>query len=473
MQVEPALVADIKFIKPSHKKSSVLSVPAIRQPLGDNTQITQRLASDADDLYKVLHAVVPSACIFTSVPIPEQEVLASVTNIPSEETVTRTLSEATITSTPSEATVTSTPSEVTITSTPSEATVTSRPSEATVTNTPSEATVTSTPSKETIISTPSEVTVTSTPSKVPSKATVASTPSEVPSEATVTSAPSKATITSTPSEATVTSTPFEVPSKATITSTPSKATVASTPSEVPSEATVTSTPSEMTVTSMPSEVAEYSETSANSVTIPAPLTALHKDLYYNMANDELEKEAEKLFCDLSISEQEAEALVDATIMQQASAQWREQRNGRLIGSIFHDIYVRKRSTGPESLIKRVMGYEQSDLNHVPAIKWGVENECVARQLYTNVMSTKHDNFACKLTGLWVSPLYPANDAPTIARSSMMSKPLSARTKSPYFRCLSKPLLTVICRSDTRPLQHLEMKETAPVEVVATRNLMVL
>ena len=407
LQVEPALVADIKFIKPS-KKSSVLSVPAIRQPLGDNTQITQRLASDADDLYKVLHAVVPSACNFTSVPIPEQEVLASVTNIPSEETVTSTLSEATVTSTPSEATVTSTSSE------------------ATVTSTPSEATVTSTPSKATITSTPSEVMVTSTPSEVPSKATVASTPSEVPSEATVTSAPSKATITSIPLEATVTSTPSEAtvtstpskatitiipseatvtstPSEATVTSTPSKATVASTPSEVLSEATVTSTPSEMTVTSMPSE---YSETSANFVTIPAPLTALHKDLYYNMANDELEKEAEKLFCDLSISEQEAEALVDAIIMQQASAQWREQRNGRLTDSIFHDIYVRKRSTGPESLIKRVMGYEKSDLSHIPAIKWGVENECVARQLYTNVMSTKHDNFACKLTGLWVSPLYP-------------------------------------------------------------------
>ena len=53
-----------------------------------------------------------------------------------------------------------------------------------------------------------------------------------------------------------------------------------------------------------------------------------------------------------------------------------------------------------------MGYKQNDLSHVPAIKWGVENENVARQLYTNVMSTKHDNFACNLTGLWVSPLYP-------------------------------------------------------------------
>ena len=153
-------------------------------------------------------------------------------------------------------------------------------------------------------------------------------------------------------------------------------------------------------------MAEDSETSTNSVAIPAPLTTLHKDMYYNMANDELEKEAEKLFCSLSISEKEAEALVNATIMQQASAQWREQRNGRLTGSIFHDIYVCKKSTGLEPLIKRVMGYEQSDLSHVPAIKWGVENESVARQLYTNVMSTKHDNFACNLTGLWVSPLYP-------------------------------------------------------------------
>ena len=163
---------------------------------------------------------------------------------------------------------------------------------------------------------------------------------------------------------------------------------------------------------MPSEVAEDSETSTNSVAIPAPLLALHKDMYYNMANDELEKEAEKLFCSLSISEKEAEALVNATIMHQASAQWKEQRNGHghLTGSIFHDIYVRKQSTGPETLIKRVMGYEQSDLSHVPAIKWGVENESVARQLYTNVMFTMHDNFACNLTGLWVSPLYPHLEA---------------------------------------------------------------
>ena len=81
LEVELALVAEIKFIKPNHKKSSEVSVPAVRQPLADNTQIPQRLASNADDLYQALHAVFPSACIFTSVPIPEQEV-------PNEATIT-------------------------------------------------------------------------------------------------------------------------------------------------------------------------------------------------------------------------------------------------------------------------------------------------------------------------------------------------------------------------------------------------
>ena len=96
LQVEPALVADIKFIKPNHKKSSGVSVPAVRQPSADNTQITQRLASNADDLYQALHAVIPSACIFISVPISEQELE----------------NETTVTSTPSKVTVTSMPSEV-------------------------------------------------------------------------------------------------------------------------------------------------------------------------------------------------------------------------------------------------------------------------------------------------------------------------------------------------------------------------
>jgi len=56
-----------------------------------------------------------------------------------------------------------------------------------------------------------------------------------------------------------------------------------------------------------------------------------------------------------------------------------------------------------STCKEDIGYEKNDLSHVPAIKWGVENENVARDEYTILMSGEHDNFTCNLIGLWINP----------------------------------------------------------------------
>ena len=85
---------------------------------------------------------------------------------------------------------------------------------------------------------------------------------------------------------------------------------------------------------------------------------------------------------------------------------REQQNGHLTASVFHDVYVRKESTNPEPLVKRIMGYEQSDLSYVPAINWGVQNEGLVRQQYTTMMSAGHEGFTCNLSGLWINSLYP-------------------------------------------------------------------
>ena len=52
-----------------------------------------------------------------------------------------------------------------------------------------------------------------------------------------------------------------------------------------------------------------------------------------------------------------------------------------------------------------MGYEQSDLSYAPAINWGIQNESVARQQYTTMMSAGHEGFTCNLSGLWINPLY--------------------------------------------------------------------
>jgi len=125
-----------------------------------------------------------------------------------------------------------------------------------------------------------------------------------------------------------------------------------------------------------------------------------------MNEQELYKEAEKLFCAMTISDSEFSAVKEATVDQSDCAAWKEQRKRRLTASLFHEVFVRKPTTDSMLLLKKVMGYEQSDLSHIPAIRWGIQNESTAREKYASLMSSEHGNFTCDRTGLWINPLYP-------------------------------------------------------------------
>ena len=292
MQVDPALIVDINFVKPDHKKlhEPLLARAAATSQTSstEHTQKDQQHSINTDNFYQALYAAIPTACIFTSVPLPESNsVTHNVTTI-----------------------------------------TTSRPSDS-LTNQMTDTTV-------------------------------------------------------------------------------------------ESQMTDTTVENQMTDTTVENQVAEANNSAVeNQMTdqvrdpspisnvIPAPLTTtLYCDRYNHMNNEELEKESERVFCTMSISVRDAETIQRATIMQQSCEQWRKQRNGRITASIFHDVYVRKESTHPGPLLKRIMGYEQNDLSYIPAVNWGIQNETNARQQYTTVMSTRHKAFTCSLTGLWVSPLYP-------------------------------------------------------------------
>ena len=62
------------------------------------------------------------------------------------------------------------------------------------------------------------------------------------------------------------------------------------------------------------------------------------------------------------------------------------------------------STSTKSLCKRLL--IPSNLSHIPAVKWGIDNEDQARQQYGEEMSRSHESFSCKPSGLVVNPLYP-------------------------------------------------------------------
>ena len=75
LQFDPALVVDINFIEPDHKKPSESSTPTstATQPSTRQSLMVQQFKVNVDSFYQALHAIIPGACIFTSVPVPSAE----------------------------------------------------------------------------------------------------------------------------------------------------------------------------------------------------------------------------------------------------------------------------------------------------------------------------------------------------------------------------------------------------------------
>ena len=70
--------------------------------------------------------------------------------------------------------------------------------------------------------------------------------------------------------------------------------------------------------------------------------------------------------------------------------------------------MRKKQSDPDALVKKLL--TQKDLSFIPAIKWGIESEDIARKEYIKEMTASHRDYQCTLAGLVVNPLYPHLEA---------------------------------------------------------------
>ena len=112
----------------------------------------------------------------------------------------------------------------------------------------------------------------------------------------------------------------------------------------------------------------------------------------------------EVFQSLTLTKSEAECIEKATKKHRECTEWYKQRDGRLTSSSFHDIYIRKKQSNPEVLVRRLLS--KKNISTVPAIKWGIEHEETARHDYTCKMTLCHQHFECTLAGLTFNPLYP-------------------------------------------------------------------
>ena len=104
--------------------------------------------------------------------------------------------------------------------------------------------------------------------------------------------------------------------------------------------------------------------------LPQPLTALYNEQYLNIGFQELLQQAERVFNELKISAEEAEAVEESTTDQSSSKQWFEHRAGRITDSKFHTACSTNPDKPSHSLIK-VICYPESHRFSNAATKWGL------------------------------------------------------------------------------------------------------
>ena len=87
-----------------------------------------------------------------------------------------------------------------------------------------------------------------------------------------------------------------------------------------------------------------------------------------------------------------------TTDQSANDLWKALHNGRITSSSFHDVLVRKTTTAPDRLVKKLMGY--TSFHGTPATRHGLTHEDPARQQYVAFMNkTGHQGISVTPSGL--------------------------------------------------------------------------
>ena len=116
------------------------------------------------------------------------------------------------------------------------------------------------------------------------------------------------------------------------------------------------------------------------VSIPKVLTELYNENYRLMNKEDLLRKAVEVFRSRSFSDSECKAIEASTRLQRNCEEWNIQQRGCITASSFHDVYVLKDGTSPDSSCIRLL--RPRDLSHITAMKWA---STINTQLASNIL----------------------------------------------------------------------------------------
>ena len=120
---------------------------------------------------------------------------------------------------------------------------------------------------------------------------------------------------------------------------------------------------------------------------------------------------EQFLHSIVVSDDDRSRLERATRDQADNQLWLDSRKGRITASEFYSVHTKVKSLTSskqiqtDSLVSKLMG-EGKDISHVEAVKWGKNQERVARIRYIQISKGKHTDFKVEHCGLFLHKTHP-------------------------------------------------------------------
>ncbi|KAH9359924.1 hypothetical protein HPB48_021425 [Haemaphysalis longicornis] len=141
-----------------------------------------------------------------------------------------------------------------------------------------------------------------------------------------------------------------------------------------------------------------------AVTVATPLSMFTARLLAQrgLQSENVDELAVVVMQKLSITEQDAKAIEQATCGQRSAPLWFSHRKGRVTASIFKDV-CRSKKARCTTLVNRI--FNAKTIN-APAVQYGIANEAVAKERLLGYLEGLHSNARIEDCGLMINPKYP-------------------------------------------------------------------
>ena len=159
-------------------------------------------------------------------------------------------------------------------------------------------------------------------------------------------------------------------------------------------------------TSIPGFKSEETDSDDDHTDYPPLMISFFDDENINLSDQEIHEKVNFILTNLQCSQEQCNNLEEGTRNQAVSQLWYNHRKGRVTGTKAHDVLVRRQTTNPDNLVKRIVGYNTFDISSKPAVKYGTDNEAKARDIYSAQQGHQHQNFTCRQSGFMVDSRNP-------------------------------------------------------------------